>query len=194
MAGSGRTAGATTGTPRPNRRCGQRLRGQPLRGSVPGTRVYAQVAQRQYRRLDGRTTQHEGYAIRPHKRKRVEPPFGWRKTFGRLHKLRHRGRDYVTWLLRWTATADNITRMKALMAGPRRNGAQLNGQRYCRHHQPRQRRCCGNARRRNRRWQRFGDLTESLRIREFQRFFNRLIVRITDAIRCAEYGPLMQAL
>ena len=74
------------------------------------------VAQRQYRRLDGRTTRHEGYAISPHKRQRVEPPFGWMKTFGRLHKLRHRGRDNVAWRFRLTATACNITRMKALMA------------------------------------------------------------------------------
>lgn len=74
------------------------------------------VAQRQYSRIDGRTTHHEGYEISQRKRKRVEQPFGWMKTFGLLHKLRHRGRDNVTWLFRLTATAYNITRMKALMA------------------------------------------------------------------------------
>lgn len=74
------------------------------------------VAQRQYSRIDHRTTRHEGYEISQRKRKRVEQPFGWMKTFGLLHKLRHRGRDNVVWLFRLTATAYNITRMKALVA------------------------------------------------------------------------------
>lgn len=74
------------------------------------------VAQRQHSRIDNRTTHHEGYEISQRKRKRVEQPFGWMKTFGLLHKLRHRGRDNVVWLFRLTATAYNITRMKALVA------------------------------------------------------------------------------
>ena len=73
------------------------------------------VAQRKYSRIDGRTTRHEGYEISQIKRKRGEQPFGWMKTFGLLHKLRHRGRENVTWLFRLTATAYNITRMKALV-------------------------------------------------------------------------------
>ena len=64
--------------------------------------------------LDARTTRHEGYAISQRKRKRVEQPFGWMKTYGLLRKLRHRGRDNVAWLFRLTATAYNITRLQAL--------------------------------------------------------------------------------
>lgn len=75
------------------------------------------VAQRQHSRIDERTTHHEGYALSQRKRKRVEQPFGWMKTIGLLHKLRHRGRDNVAWLFRFTATAYNIMRIKTLMAG-----------------------------------------------------------------------------
>lgn len=67
-------------------------------------------------RIDGRTTRHDGYAVSQHKRKRVEQPFGWMKTYGLLRKLRHRGRDNVDCLFRLTATAYNITRLKTLMA------------------------------------------------------------------------------
>ena len=66
--------------------------------------------------LDARTTRHGGYAISQRKRKRVEQPFGWMKTYGLLRKLRHRGRDNVRWLFRLTATAYNITRLQGLMA------------------------------------------------------------------------------
>lgn len=64
--------------------------------------------------LDGRTTRHGGYAISQRKRKRVEQPFGWMKTYGLLRKLRHRGRDNVAWLFRLTATAYNLNRLQAL--------------------------------------------------------------------------------
>lgn len=67
-----------------------------------------------YSRIDGRTTRHQGYEISQRKRKRVEEPFGWMKTFGLLRKLRHRGRDNVSWLFRLTATAYNITRLKGM--------------------------------------------------------------------------------
>ena len=63
------------------------------------------VAQRQHSRIDERTTRHEGYTLSQRKRKRVEQPCGWMKTIGLLHKLRHRGRDNVAWLFRFTATA-----------------------------------------------------------------------------------------
>lgn len=66
--------------------------------------------------LDARTTHHDGYAVSQRKRKRVEQPFGWMKTYGLLRKLRHRGRDNVAWLFRLTATAYNITRLQALTA------------------------------------------------------------------------------
>lgn len=67
-------------------------------------------------RIDGRTTRHRGYETSQRKRKRVEEPFGWMKTYGLLGKLRHRGRDNVRWLFRFTATAYNITRLRGLMA------------------------------------------------------------------------------
>jgi len=67
-------------------------------------------------RIDRRTTRHDGYQVSQKKRKRVEEPFGWMKTYGLLAKLRHRGRENVDWLFRLTATAYNITRMKGLMA------------------------------------------------------------------------------
>ena len=67
-------------------------------------------------RIDGRTTHHDGYAVSQRKRKRVEEPFGWMKSYGLLRKLRHRGRENVAWLFRLTATAYNITRLKGLMA------------------------------------------------------------------------------
>lgn len=66
--------------------------------------------------LDGRTTSTPGYAVSQRKRKQIEECFGWMKTFGLLRKLRHRGLEMVGWIFRLTATAYNITRMKALMA------------------------------------------------------------------------------
>ena len=74
------------------------------------------VAARKYSRIDARTTRHASYEISQRKRKRVEEPFGWMKTYGLLGKLRHRGRDNVDWLFRLTATAYNITRLKSLVA------------------------------------------------------------------------------
>ncbi len=74
------------------------------------------VAARKYSRIDQRTMRHAGYEISQRKRKRVEEPFGWMKTYGLLKKLRHRGRENVDWLFRLTATAYNITRLKGLMA------------------------------------------------------------------------------
>lgn len=72
------------------------------------------AAKARYSRLDGRTTQHRGYEISQRKRKRVEEPFGWMKTYGLMRKLRHRGRENVEWLFRFTATAYNIVRMQGL--------------------------------------------------------------------------------
>lgn len=74
------------------------------------------AAKARYSRLDGRTTNTAGYETSQRKRKRVEEPFGWMKTFGLLHKLRHRGEAKVDWLFRFTATAYNITRLNGLTA------------------------------------------------------------------------------
>ena len=64
--------------------------------------------------IDGRTTSWPSYEISQRKRKRVEEPFGWMKTFGLLRKLRHRGEPKVDWLFRFTASAYNITRLQGL--------------------------------------------------------------------------------
>ena len=64
--------------------------------------------------LDRRTTSKEGYAISQVKRKRVEEPFGWMKTYGNLKKLLVRGKKNVSWQFRLAATAFNITRLKTL--------------------------------------------------------------------------------
>lgn len=63
--------------------------------------------------VDGKTTGTQGYAISQRKRKKVEECFGWMKTFGLMHKLRHRGTANVSWMFRLAATAYNITRLKA---------------------------------------------------------------------------------
>lgn len=64
--------------------------------------------------IDGRTTSSPGYDISQKKRKCIEECFGWMKTFGLMHKLRHRGIERVDWLFRFTAAAYNITRLKNL--------------------------------------------------------------------------------
>lgn len=66
-------------------------------------------------RVDGRTTRQAGYTVSQVKRKQVEEPFGWMKTYGLLNKLRHRGRKKVDWVFRFTATAYNVIRLKALI-------------------------------------------------------------------------------
>ncbi len=56
------------------------------------------AARRKGSRIDARTSRHDGYAISQLKRKQVEQPFGWIKTYGLLRKPRHRGRENVDWL------------------------------------------------------------------------------------------------
>ena len=63
--------------------------------------------------LDVRTTGHAGYAIGQRQRKKVEDCLGWMKTFGLMHKLRHRSTANVSGMFRLTATAGNIPRLKA---------------------------------------------------------------------------------
>ncbi len=66
--------------------------------------------------VDGRTTRHAGYAVSQRKRKRVEEPFGWMKTYGLLRKLRHRGLANAAWQFRLAAAAYNIVRLGRLEA------------------------------------------------------------------------------
>lgn len=59
--------------------------------------------------IDGRTTRHPGYKISQRKRKRIEEIFGWMKTVGLLRQLRHRGRETIHWIFKFTAAAYNLT-------------------------------------------------------------------------------------
>jgi transposase len=65
--------------------------------------------------IDGRTTSWEGYGQSQKKRKLVEEAFGWMKTVGLLHKLRHRGRAKARWVFQFTAAAYNLVRMRSLL-------------------------------------------------------------------------------
>lgn len=64
--------------------------------------------------IDGRTTRHAGYGVSQQKRKRVEEIFGWMKTVGLLRQLRHRGREAIDWIFKFTAAAYNLTRLRSL--------------------------------------------------------------------------------
>jgi transposase len=64
--------------------------------------------------IDGRTTRHPGYAVSQRNRKRVEEIFGWQKTVGLLHKVRHRGLELVGGVFTFTAAAYNLVRVQKL--------------------------------------------------------------------------------
>jgi transposase len=65
--------------------------------------------------IDGRTTQHAGYAISQKKRKRIEESFGWMKTIGMLKKVKLRGLEKVSWLFTFVAVY-NLYRLQRLEA------------------------------------------------------------------------------
>jgi transposase len=83
--------------------------------------VTAHVAQNTERRggsaIDGRTTRHAGYELSQRMRKRVEEPFGWAKTVGRLRQTVFRGLERVNMQFLLTMTANNLVRMRGLLAG-----------------------------------------------------------------------------
>ena len=66
--------------------------------------------------IDGRTTQHPGYAISQKKRKRIEESFGWMKTIGMLKKVKLRGLENVSWLFTYVAAVYNLYRLQRLEA------------------------------------------------------------------------------
>ena len=68
--------------------------------------------------IDGRTTRHAGYAVSQRRRKLVEEPFGWMKTVGGLHKLRHRGKAKASAVFTFTCAAYNLVRLRSLLAEP----------------------------------------------------------------------------
>jgi len=65
--------------------------------------------------IDERTTRHPGYAISQRKRKLVEQSYGWGKTVGLLRKLRHRGREKVSWIFTFTNAVYNLVRIRTLI-------------------------------------------------------------------------------
>lgn len=87
--------------------------------AVRGLGFTPHVAQNTSKRrsaIDGRTTRHAGYRVSQRKRKLVEQGFGWDKTVGLLHKLRHRGKELVNWIFTFTSAAFNLVRMRTLLA------------------------------------------------------------------------------
>jgi transposase len=84
-------------------------------GVIPHVAQYPDTATRGSA-IDARTTRHPGYLVSQRKRKLVEQCFGWMKTVGMLHKLRHRGGDRVNWTFIFTAAAYNLVRLRTLRA------------------------------------------------------------------------------
>jgi transposase len=76
------------------------------------------AAKVKYSAIDGRTTRHAGYATSQRKRKRVEEIFGWLKTIALLRKTRHRGKERVGWMLRFSLAVYNLVRIRNLAWGP----------------------------------------------------------------------------
>ena len=85
-------------------------------------RVTPHVAQNESNRrsaIDGRTTRHAGYGISQWKRKAIEQSFGWMKTVGLLHEMRHRGVAKVGWVFTFTAAVYDLVRMRSLITQAR---------------------------------------------------------------------------
>lgn len=91
---------------------------QDFVGALRGLEITPHVAQNTRGRrsaLDERTTRHPGYAISQWKRKRVEEVFGWLKTIGLLHKIRHRGEARVNWMFVFATAVYNLVRIRNLI-------------------------------------------------------------------------------
>jgi transposase len=79
--------------------------------------VTPHVAQKaRYSAIDGRTTQHPGYAVSQRHRKKIEEPFGWAKTVGGMAQTVHRGLDRVRAQFTTTMAACNLARLPKLLA------------------------------------------------------------------------------
>ena len=76
------------------------------------------VTQKQRSAIDGRTTRHEGYAASQKVRKRVEPIFGWAKTFGGMRKTAYRGVGPNRFLAGIVGAAYNLLRITRLSPVP----------------------------------------------------------------------------
>jgi len=66
--------------------------------------------------IDGRTTQHPGYALRGRIRARIEAIFGWLKTVALMRKQRHGGRERVAWVFTLAVAVYDLVRIRNLMA------------------------------------------------------------------------------
>jgi transposase len=62
--------------------------------------------------IDGRITQHPGYAISQKRRKRVEEIFGWMKTIGGMRQVKLRGLSNVESQFTFAASVFNLVRMR----------------------------------------------------------------------------------
>ena len=79
--------------------------------------VTPHVAQKsRHSAIDGRTTQHPGYALSQRRRKKIEEPFGWAKTVGGIAQTVHRGLDRVRAQFTMTMAACNLARLPKLLA------------------------------------------------------------------------------
>lgn len=79
--------------------------------------VTPHVAQKsRYSAIDGRTTQHPGYAVSQRRRKKIEEPFGWARTVGGMARTVHRGLDRVRAQFTMTMAACNLARLPKLLA------------------------------------------------------------------------------
>ncbi|MBK1695654.1 IS5 family transposase [Rhodovibrio salinarum] len=67
--------------------------------------------------IDRRTTRHPGYTVSQRVRKRIEEVFGWAKSAGGLHQVRHRGLNRVGAQVTLAATAYNLVRLPKLIGG-----------------------------------------------------------------------------
>ena len=61
--------------------------------------------------IDGRTTRHPGYRLSQIIRKRIEEPFGWAKTVGRIRQTVFRGLQRVDQQFKLTMTASTLMRI-----------------------------------------------------------------------------------
>ena len=61
--------------------------------------------------IDGRTTRHASYRISQLIRKRIEEPFGWAKSIGRIRQTVFRGLWRVDQQFKLTMTANNLMRL-----------------------------------------------------------------------------------
>jgi len=79
--------------------------------------VTPHVAQKtRHSAIDGRTTQHPGYAPSQRRRKKIEDPFGWARTVGGMARTLHRGLDRVRAQFTMTMAACNLARLPKLLA------------------------------------------------------------------------------